>query len=274
MRSFVFRSLSAPLIKRFEAPLEVPVTGGSRMIVHPPDYVGRTLAISGTWERQVTAAFRALLTRGDVCVDVGATIGYFTLLASKLVGPRGHVYALEPSPRIHAGLRANLELNRVTNVTTLRVAAADTEDAALVYEGTPGNRGGTSLHPARAFEGREVTSAEPHRLDSLLTIDEIARLRLAKIDVEGYELPVLRGLEGVYERGGRPAVIVELFPKWSGDDAPVCLTRFCEGYGLDAFVLPRESVLDGREDAPYAPVQIRAIAREQQELLLLPRTGP
>jgi precorrin-6B methylase 2 len=89
------------------------------MVVDPSDYVNRIIAITGVWEPQVTAAFQALLSPGDVCVDVGANIGYFSLLAARLVGSRGHVYAVEPSSTSYDRLTKNLELNNATNVTAL-----------------------------------------------------------------------------------------------------------------------------------------------------------
>jgi hypothetical protein len=127
--------------------LEVPVYGGSRMTVDTSDLIGQVLAVSGVWEPHITAAFRELLASGDVCVDVGAHIGYFSLLASRLVGPHGHVYALEPAPATYAALRSNLELNGVTNVTALRVAAGDREREGLLHEDRPGNTGASSILP-------------------------------------------------------------------------------------------------------------------------------
>lgn len=269
-RAAIYRSVSEPLIRRFERPLEVPVVAGSRMIVDPTDLVGRIIALSGMWEPQVTGAFQAFLLPGDVCVDVGANIGYFTLLASKLVGPEGHVYALEPSTRIHAALRANLELNQVTNVTALRVAAGDVEGKAFLYEGPAGNRGATSLHQAKAVAGAEVASVGTQRLDSLVRDEHVGRLRLVKIDVEGYEFEVLRGLEGVYLRGAHPAVIVELSPGWSGGDALDHLLQFCDEHDLKPFQLAREQLLNGREGAPFQPLEIGTTNEEQREWLLAP----
>jgi hypothetical protein len=88
LRSNLYRRLSWPLAKRFGTEVEVVVAGGNRMRVDTTDAVGRVLAISGVWEPSVTAAFKDSLAPGDVCVDAGAHIGYFTLLASKLTGPK------------------------------------------------------------------------------------------------------------------------------------------------------------------------------------------
>src|SRR5438105_13181952 len=109
-RAALYRSFSWPLAKRLKSEPVVSVVGGSRMRVRTEDSIGRVLAISGIWEPNVTAAFRQYVSRGDVCVDIGAHIGYFTLLASKPVGPAGHVYPFEPSPSNYAAFPVNLAL--------------------------------------------------------------------------------------------------------------------------------------------------------------------
>ena len=88
VRARLFRSLSWPLALGLHVETEVAVAGGSRMRVQTDDLVGRVLAISGVWEPNVTAAFTRALAPGDVCLDIGAHIGYYTLLAARIVGPR------------------------------------------------------------------------------------------------------------------------------------------------------------------------------------------
>ena len=185
------------------------------MIVETSDLVGRLLATSGIWEPHVTAAFRRLLAPGDVCVDAGAHIGYFTLLASRLVGPSGHVYALEPVRTTLDALCANLELNRVGNVSVFPVAAGSRDGDELLYPAPPGNSGSAALRrrwgrvdPANAeFDPRAVPVRS---ISSLVKPADVSKLRLVKIDVEGYELEVLRGLDSIFDSGHRPALVVEV----------------------------------------------------------------
>jgi FkbM family methyltransferase len=247
------------------------------MIVETGDLIGRVLAVSGVWEAQVTAAFKAILGRGDVCVDVGANIGYFTLLASRLVGPDGHVYALEPSPESQVTLAANLELNGAKNVTALGVAAGDTDGEAEFYEAHPRNRGASSLRPASA-EGdaveRTARSVEVRRLDSVVSDDHLSRLKLVKIDVEGHELEVMRGLEPLLLRGSRPSIVVELTHAWSGDEGSSYVAEFCARHRFKAYRLSRDRLFGGRGVTQFMPTEIGLSNGSQEELLLAPEEAP
>ena len=184
------------------------------MTVETSDVPGRLLATSGIWEPHVTAAFTHLLSPGDVCVDAGAHIGYFALLASRLVGASGHVYALEPAPETYEKLCANLELNAARNVTALCLGAGAEDGFELLYPAPAGNTG------SAAFRHQWGVGADDHvaaprtvpvrAISSILERAELPRLRLVKIDVEGYELYALHGLVGIFEAGYRPALIVEV----------------------------------------------------------------
>jgi FkbM family methyltransferase len=245
--------------------LEVRVAGESKMLVDTGDLIGSVLAVSGVWEPHVTALFRRLLSAGDVCIDVGANIGYFTLLAARLVGPSGHVYAFEPGPRAYPALRANLELNGATNVTVIEAAAGEAEGEALLSAPAPGNLASASLR--RSGPGSTVVPVR--RIDSAVRADDLARVRLVKIDVEGYEIEVLKGLEGLFEAGARPAIVVEVNPAADGDGY---LAAFCVEHGLEAHHLVDPGLFAGSDwELRLEPLSITV---ERHEALLLPAESP
>ncbi|MGZ4401242.1 MAG: FkbM family methyltransferase [Gaiellaceae bacterium] len=190
--------------------LQLPVTGGFRICVDTSEAMGRVLVATGVWEPHVTAVFKRLLLPGDVCVDVGANTGYFTLLAAKLVGPTGRVYALEPAPETFAALLANIQLNGCSNVIPLQVAAGDARGEVLFDDQPNGMAIRSGVRP-EGIEGSGTLVRVPVRdIPSVLDGEAIDRLRLVKIDVEGYEVEVLRGLEPLFDTGARPAVLIEL----------------------------------------------------------------
>jgi FkbM family methyltransferase len=272
VRTAVYRNVGRPLVTRMGS-LEVPVSGGSRMLVDPSDLIGRVLAISGVWEPDVTAVFYELLSPGDVCVDVGANAGYFTLLASRLVGREGHVYALEPAPESYAALRRHIELNAVDNVTALPFAAGRDEGRGLLHEASPGNAGSASMLPPpdSSLRGTPSTTMEvPVRpVSSLVSAVDRTRVALVKIDVEGFELEVLRGLQPLLDDGLRPAIIVELNASRRAENAASFLVGFCESYALVAFRLPDTRLFGEPAHRLYEPLDLNSIFNERHEVLLV-----
>jgi FkbM family methyltransferase len=146
------------------------------------------------WEPSLTALIQARLKEGDVFLDVGANVGYYTVLASRAVGDSGRVVAIEASPRVCSLLRDTVERNRAENVRVVHAAVSDRDGSIPIYAGPVHNVGATSIrkdwHSGGTFES-EVRAAP---LRSLLEPSELTRARLLKIDVEGAELPVLLDL--------------------------------------------------------------------------------
>jgi FkbM family methyltransferase len=232
-----------------DAELKVHVLGDFVMQVHTSEPMGRALAASGLWEPHVTAAFQAVLSPGDLCVDVGANIGYNSLLAARLVGPAGHVYALEPSPGTYEALVRNIELNIASNVTALRVAAGATNGEVLLDDRPDGQsvRSSVSAEGERTPGGSVTTkmSVPVQTVASLIRTSDLPKLRLIKIDVEGFELEVLRGIDPIFRLGGRPAIITELH-RGHVEETVTFLLELGDRYGLTAYKLLDDDVIPRR----------------------------
>ncbi|WP_338686566.1 FkbM family methyltransferase [Streptomyces acidiscabies] len=165
---------------------------GTLFPVTTSDVIQRYLYLFGVWEPHLTSFVSRRLHPGDTFLDVGANIGYYTVLASRLVGPTGRVVAVEPSPDFHQALTGNVRLNGCANVRTVNTAVSDTPGRLTFYLEDPTNLGGTT-----AVRPRTVTSsftADTAPLSRLLTTDEVTTARLIKIDVEGGEAGAVRGL--------------------------------------------------------------------------------
>ncbi|SFG20623.1 methyltransferase, FkbM family [Novosphingobium sp. CF614] len=148
-------------------------------------------------EAAVYAAARALLRPGDTVVDAGANIGAFSVFAARLIGPGGHLIAIEMMPRTAVRLRANLARNGLT---------ADIVEAALAA--SPGLTVTAAIDPAK---GGQATLALAHTLDrpetlsmTTRTLDEVlsgvGRIALLKLDIEGAELDALAGARATLAR--------------------------------------------------------------------------
>jgi FkbM family methyltransferase len=183
---------------------------GILMDVGLVDAIERELWLHGEWDRHVKSSLIAALQPGDTFLDLGANIGYFTLLASRLVGSQGTVIAVEPSIRALRKLTHHLWLNRCENVVLLSVAAGDRWERATLALANESNIGGSALLPAGATYGRTESALLAPIDDLLSSID--CRLRMVKIDLEGFELSALRGCRQLLERH-RPQVVCEVTEK-------------------------------------------------------------
>jgi len=145
----------------------------------------------GTYERELQHLLVRTLKRGDVFYDVGANVGFFSLLAAVLVGPAGRVVAFEPLPRNIDLLRANLGLNAVANVDIVTAAVAEKAGSTLfATEGSP------SMGSIDAPQGIEVPVVA---LDELVAKGEIPLPAAIKMDIEGAESRALSGARKILE---------------------------------------------------------------------------
>ena len=142
----------------------------------------------GRYERGELAIFTSLIEKGATLFDVGAHVGYYTLVASRLVGATGHVVAFEPNPRNLRYLRRHITLNDCANVRIIAAAVADVAGRATFQEGTPDAEG--SLAADGTLDVETVT------LDATAYgTPGLAPPSVLKIDVEGAEQRVLLGAE-------------------------------------------------------------------------------
>lgn len=219
-------------------PTLITTSHGFHILVDPddPNHESRIFAL-GTLEAGTLHVMRRLLRPGDCFIDVGANIGFLSLAASHMVGSGGIVIAVEPLPRNHDRLVFNVDLNQIQNISTFRVALGSRSAEAVIYENPTIGWGGPTLHHAEeSAAGHDVLI---RRLDEFAGALQLQQIRLIKIDVEGWELEVLRGSGKTLTDKGAPALIVEcsaLHPQYGGKTADIFeyITRRC-GYQVFAF---------------------------------------
>jgi FkbM family methyltransferase len=162
---------------------------GSVMNVRLDDILGRYVYHFGVWEPHISAYVESLLRPGDYVCDVGANVGYFSLLAARRVGSAGRVVAIEASPKTFEVLEHNLALNNVENVRCVNAAVAARPGTVTLYGAPGGDPGQATIVSSRG--GPKECEVEALCLESILTPTELKRTRLIKIDVEGAEGPIL-----------------------------------------------------------------------------------
>ena len=153
----------------------------------------------GSFEHEKQMAFRRAVSRGNVVYDLGANVGFYSLLASVLVGNAGHVYGFEPLASNAAILRRHLEMNRILNCTVLQAAVTADDGVARLDPSSSGDLAHLSE------TGAETVSTVA--LDSLLATGKIRAPQVMKIDVEGAELQALRGAARLIE-AHRPVILL------------------------------------------------------------------
>jgi len=165
--------------------------------------------IVGAYEPGCVRVLREHLSEGSVCVDVGANLGYFSILMAQIVGKRGQTIAFEPMPDTVELLRENVGVNRLENVIVVAAAASDESGSVQLLSGASEHVAKTASMVGYRLEGpAQTTLVRSLRLDDYFAGS--ARLPgLIKIDVEGAELMVLKGARETIARS-RPVLIVEI----------------------------------------------------------------
>lgn len=185
----------------------VTIPGGYNMII-PERYACYRSYLTGVYEPQTTKLLLKVITKGMTVVDVGAHIGYFTLLASALVGEHGMVYAFEPDPIWRGVLETNISLNRIRNVMVVPKAASNIEDSVLLFSDRRG--GASSLHHRKL--GAVGVRVRSTTLDSILS-SQNRSVDVIKIDAEGSEVAVLQGMPEISARNPNLRLIIEFYPR-------------------------------------------------------------
>lgn len=146
----------------------------------------------GTYEFEQRVAFEATVTESSVVFDVGAHVGFYTLLASVLVGPAGKVFAFEPLPRNLRYLTRHLQLNGIDNVTVVEAAVSNISGAACFEEGPTTAMG--RISPKGVLNVRTIA------LDELVQSGELPSPDYIKMDIEGAEFAALWGAKSILEQ--------------------------------------------------------------------------
>jgi FkbM family methyltransferase len=184
----------------------VPTKFGFMVLVDPTDYHGWSLAMQGDYEPPISRLVCRELRPGDVFADVGANHGWFSLLAAQQLRTNGgRVFAFEPQTKLCTLLRASAELNRLDNLSVIQAAAGEGPSRGVVYVPRPEQTRYGSLFPG----GKTVEAVDIVPLDDALS-DAMAAL--VKIDVEGFEIRVLRGMKRLLRSPVLRALIIEVHP--------------------------------------------------------------
>lgn len=231
------------------------------------DVIGRHIYKYGAHDRRMTKFLQdfLVLQPGDVVLDVGANIGWYSLILNKLAPDGVDIYAFEPHPGNRALLEENVRRNAASGVHVVASAVSDHsgEQDLFVYSGA--NTGRHSLLPINSGERIRIQTTT---LDEFWSGRNLGQRvpRFIKVDIEGYELMALRGGQGVLSRC--PTVLFEYSPRFmqAAGQAPEELLDLMFGLGFQC------SRLDGGQEMPIGRSEL--LATDQQSNLLWQKRTP
>ena len=185
----------------------------------------------GFYEKYETALFKRLVKKGMAVVDIGANVGYYTLLAARLVGDEGKVFAFEPDLYNYNLLCKNIEVNRYRNVIPVQKAVSSKSGETKLFL-DKSNLGGHSLSEANVDKSASIT-VEVTSLDDYFKNTD-CKIDVIKMDVQGSEMDVLEGMTNTINQNDNLKIITEFWPmglRNSGSSPIAFLNKLIE-YGF------------------------------------------
>lgn len=181
------------------------------MCVHEQgdQHVSLSIKEKGIWESFETELILASLQEGDTFIDVGANIGYYTVVTSAIVGASGKVIAFEPEPKNYQMLLANIALNNQLNVLPVHAGLSNVTQNAQIYL-SDDNWGDHQIYDAGL--ARNSVSISLLHGDNFL-VDKIDRIDVLKVDTQGAEFLVMTGLDAMIRKSlPKLTIIIEFWP--------------------------------------------------------------
>ena len=215
-----------------------------KMFLHPNDAF--RLSIHGIHGAHDLKIFKDNVKNGDNVVDLGANIGYFTLILAKLVGPTGKVFAFEPDPRNLTLLKKNIEYNNYKNVIIVPKAVSNVNDKCTLYVGQKTFGQNRIYKPEKTDTQKFIpTDSETIRLDDFFKTNNLLnKISFIKMDIEGAEFLALDGMKEILKLNQNIKIFTEVDPHYL-EDAGTSYEQFIDLLTENNFTL---SISDNRNE--------------------------
>ena len=206
-----------------------------------------------------------VLKPGDIFVDIGANIGWFTLFASRLVGESGRVIAFEPSSQIYPQLQRTVELNHLLNVKLEKIALSDEKGTAILSGYAEDNWGISSIVlDESSLDPSKTERVKTWRFSDYCQEAGLEFIKMVKIDVEGAELKVLEGMDELLQKKAVEQLIIEVRKEGFGqgksaEDVIAYLQRY--GYSIFKIEMLGIKPLKSNEELPFQGAYCNILAK-------------
>lgn len=165
------------------------------------------------FESETILLIKKFVKKGDIVFDIGANIGMYSILLSRIIGNTGKVYAFEPDPTTAYYLNENLRLNNCQNVVVLQIALSE-ENGKIILNKPDGSGDSFNYISKIEDENQKNKAIEAIRLDDFLIANKIDRIDFVKMDIEGAELLCMKGANEIMLAKLRPVIVTEVFEPW------------------------------------------------------------
>jgi len=215
-RSVVFKTSAALFPDRLLVP-KLKHSSAKMWVTARDPGLSQQLYVWGWREEAETQLVRSCLKEGQVVVDIGANLGFYVLIEAQLVGKSGKIIAIEPSPKNVELLQKNVSANNFDDrVKIVHAAISGSSGVGKLYLTKHFNLNAMSAGRLAKFtEVLGSVDVETYRLDDLLLHQGVAKesINFIRMDVEGHEVDVIRGMAGVLQAAGNLAMLMEVHPE-------------------------------------------------------------
>lgn len=179
----------------FLSPRVSNVIRGLKMELDPLEWLQIEIMTSGCTEPITSALYEKILVEGDTYIDVGAHVGFHTLIARQLIDENGYVFAIDPQPYNCQKILTNWQLNNFTNILVYIAAVGNISDKIVLNNQQATDKAKLSLCEDVSKSNGLKFQVPLLKLEEIIEENQLTNIKLIKIDVEGYELEVVEGLE-------------------------------------------------------------------------------
>ena len=180
------------------------------MLLNPTEHIQQQLFWYGYYEKELGEVFNKIVKPGDVFLDLGANIGYFSLLVASN-WPSVKVFSFEPLAALFQHMNDNVRLNNIKNISTVNAAVGETNEEKELFVSGPDNLGMSSFHQPGNYSGKKER-VKVVAIDDWLKTSGLSKIDIIKLDIEGSELAALKGMREVLQRQ-KPVLIAEMNPE-------------------------------------------------------------
>ena len=210
--------------------------GNFYILVNPTEHIQQQLFWYGYYEKELAIMLKKILRANDVFLDIGANIGYFSLLAANNL-PSVKVISFEPVNELFQKLNENISLNNIKNITTVNAAVGEINEEKEMFLSAHDNLGMSSFQQPGNYTGKKE-KVKVLTIDDWFKTSGLSSIDLIKLDVEGSELAALKGMKEVLQKQ-RPVVIVEINPETLSlfNLKPAIICNYLNQLNFDGFII-------------------------------------